>query len=250
MPYYFVIVLVIMVQVLFLRDQISAVQAIKALLVYGTLSGGGHLWFISTILFCYILTPLFDKVNNSIFEKKRPERDIVLVFVLISVTVKLFVGYFNPAWIVCYYIGSVIGKNEIKQKIAPLIIRGIIVFFAMGLVSVQIMVNYVLNLNFTGYIQKLYNIMCDYGHTFLGVSIVVLMLDIFRYYSIKRVWKVIAVLDSISYEGYLVHQFLILGPMSILSIIKSPGLAIILIFVLTCSLGFIVKKIIERLKTL
>lgn len=50
-PYYIVIAIVIVVQLLFAKNEISTTRIVKVVLCYGTLSGGGHLWFIPTILF-------------------------------------------------------------------------------------------------------------------------------------------------------------------------------------------------------
>lgn len=57
-------------------------------------------------------------------------------------------------------------------------------------------------------------------------------------------------MDSISYEGYLVHQFFILGPFSLLTIIDLQIIAIITIIVVILICGFSVKIISERLKIL
>lgn len=248
-PYYFVVAIAVIAQILLARNEISLARIVKALLCYGTLSGGEHLWFVSTILFCYFLTPLFDKLNNCIFNKKYPLLYCFLAFSLLSIAIKLFVPYFNSAWVACFYLGHVLGKNEINRKISPMICKGMIYSGTICLVSIQIVISYVMNLELTGTVSTLFIIMCDYGHVFLGISIVLLLLDILKGRRFPNlVLKPILFLDSISYEGYLVHQFFIFGAFSLLTIIDQPIIAVTAIIIVVISLGFVVKQISQRLK--
>lgn len=250
-PYYIVVAGASIAQILFARNEISLACIVKVLLCYGTLSGGEHLWFIPTILFCYIVTPLFDKLNNCIFEKKYPLLCCTISFVLLSVVVKLFVPYFNPAWIACFYLGHVLGKNEVRCTMGLKLCKGLIYALALFLVSIQIVISYILNLELSGTIRALSAIMFDFGHALLGISIVFVLLDVFRTQNISNViMKPILFLDSISYEGYLVHQFFILGTFSLLTIIDSQIIAVITIFLVTLICGFTVKIISRYLKKL
>lgn len=87
-PYYLVVIIAIIAQVIFVRNEISGARIVKTLLCYGTLNGGEHLWFVPTILFCYLLTPLFDKINDRIFTKKHPLFYCLTAFVILSVIIK------------------------------------------------------------------------------------------------------------------------------------------------------------------
>lgn len=250
-PYYIVVVGVSIAQILFARNEISLAHIAKALLCYGTLRGGEHLWFVPTILFCYFLTPLFDKLNNCFFEKKCLLLYCIISFALLSIVVKLFVPYFNPAWIACFYIGHVLGKNEIKRKISPRLCKGMIYVGALCLVSIQIVITYILRPELSATIQMLLAIMYDYGHTFLGITIVLILLDVFRTRIIPNViMKPIMCLDYISYEGYLIHQFFILGTFSLLTIIDLQIVAVFTIFLITLICGITVKIITQQLKKL
>lgn len=243
-PYYIVVTLAILAQLLFAKNEISFTHIAKASLCYGTLSGGEHLWFIPTILFCYILTPLFNKINNRLIEKKHPFMYCVLAFAMLSIVIKLFVPYFNPAWIACFYLGHIWGKNEMKQRISHKLCKRVIYFGTVSLVSIQITISYILKLEMAETVGALFNIVCDYGHVFLGVSIMLILLDTFRGRMIPYfIMKTIAFLDSISYEGYLVHQFFILGAFSLLTIIGQPILAIMAIFTVVFSCGFVLKLV-------
>lgn len=252
-PYYLVILAIILIQIFFFSNQVSAMQIIKALLIYGTLKGGEHLWFIPTILFCYVLTPLINRLNEYIFNRSYVFFRVVMTLLALSVIVALFVSYFNSTWIACYYIGNVVGKNEIKNKIRKFTIKYTACFFAAGLISAQIIISYILKIQFSGFARIFYSSMCDYGHVFLGVATVILLLDFFRELQIVNLPKAITFLDSISYEGYLVHQFLILGPMSLLNFkyTKLNVLIIVMIiFLLTIIIALIIKEFEKKIKTI
>ena len=83
-----------------------------------TIGGLGHLWFIPTILFCYLLTPIFSNILNS-FKK---DNDLtfyiktLILFIIIHIVVKSFFLYFKPAWINCYYLGMVYSHIEKRNK--------------------------------------------------------------------------------------------------------------------------------------
>lgn len=99
--------------------------------------------------------------------------------------------------------------------------------------------------------RTLFNIMCDYGHTFLGISIVLILIDVLRGRNIPHfIMKPIAFLDAISYEGYLVHQFFILGAFSLLTIIGQPIIAVIVILSAIFAFGFFIKLVSEIIKRL
>lgn len=249
-PYYIVIIPVVIAQLLFASSEISFVRIVKALLCYGTLAGGEHLWFIPTILFCYFLTPLFDKINSRIFGRRYSCLYCIVVFVVLSVMIRLFVPYFNAAWIACFYLGHVLGKNEITQ-INSKIYKGLIYSGAVILISIQIVVSYIMKFELSGVAGTLFDIMCDYGHVFLGITVFLILQNILKGRQIPRfIMNPVSFLDSISYEGYLVHQFFILGPFSLLTIIHQPIVAIIVISIVVLGLGFVVKEISQQLKKL
>lgn len=119
------------------------------------------------------------------------------------------------------------------------------------LVSIHIGVEYLLKLEFTGAMRTLFNIICDYGHTFLGISIVLILIDVLRGRNIPHfIMKPIVFFDSISYEGYLVHQFFILGAFSLLTIIGQPVIAVIVILSAIFAFGLFIKSVSEKVKCL
>ena len=48
--------------VLFTDTVITVEEIAEAVLTVSTIAGGAHLWFIPTILMCYLLTPLYERI--------------------------------------------------------------------------------------------------------------------------------------------------------------------------------------------
>lgn len=85
--------------------------------------------------------------------------------------------------------------------------------------GVQIYVNYISGINFTGVIATIYSLYQNYSHVLLGMFLFLLMktcFDRFKY-SVKAM-QMLDVADNYSYETYLVHQFFILGPFSLMAL--------------------------------
>ena len=246
-PYYLVILFMIGVEACFAWNQLSVRRIINVILCHGTLAGGEHLWFIATILFCYLLLPLLNLINSKIDEIKictKKAMAFCMVFAGLSLFVRLFVSYFNAAWIACFYLGTVLGKNDKRSKQIKemLFLTPITIIF----VGTQIILDYVMNI---GELGNLYKVFCDYGHTFLGATLLIALLMFFRAVNMPKIAKSIVIfLDSVSYEGYLVHQFFILGPLTVFNRMNSIINAIIIIIIMTFIGGFIIKMLAQRIQ--
>ena len=86
--------------------QITLKNIVSVLLTSGTIWGIHHLWYISYILFCYLITPfLFDL---KLYFKNR-NTNILKSLIYIAITVEIifsfFKFYFYPAYILCFVIG-------------------------------------------------------------------------------------------------------------------------------------------------
>ena len=112
--YYVVIISVILLFMVFIPEQLSTITTIKVLLTYGTLNGGGHLWYIPYCLFCYLITPFLSRY----FEKnKHIIRRFLVLSILAIVITETFFNYFNSAWIFCYMLGFFLGNISDYEKI-------------------------------------------------------------------------------------------------------------------------------------
>ena len=245
-PYLLVFVLYGILQFLFAKDVFIAEIFLKGLFVNATLKGAGHLWFVHTILICYVLTPLLEAYRNKWVKNTKSW----ILFLLLGVEIaSLFFGafdkFFNPAWISCYVMGYALGINEkhkwIKSKIMALIFGAIA---AIGN-CIQIYCSYIAHKNFTGY-----QIFCNYNHMMLGVFLFLAMKLLFDRVNLERIEGFLSFTDKYSYEMYLVHHLIILGPFSLMALTSVTSLNIMIILVLTVLLAWFLKLLSDRIQML
>ena len=224
----------------FIVKSASLGQVIRGLLCNGTIPGGGHLWFIPTILFCYCITVFL----SMIFPKKDTEKKRIIklgiVWILGFLVIDLFIPYFNPAWIFCYILGFYLGRIEdtcTYRRVSVLLCIG-----ALLCNGVQILCDYVLHITL-----PMHNVFCNYSHVLLGAALFVILRNVFRNIQDCRLLRFS---DRYSYEVYLVHQFFILGPLSLMSLTESRVLNLFLVFISIAVSAFAVKKITELVNRL
>lgn len=230
---------------IFFRDLISSESIIRVLLCNATLEGGEHLWFVPTILMCYILTPLYQRLFDS-------SRAVLKTFTITAgglfIAFELFFPYFNSAWISCYFISFAIGFAECHKKILwkKLLIKAMLVL-ATICNTIQIVLTYIVRVRLSESNKVLFQVFCDYSHAFLGVSIFVVLRYILKYLLEKRnptkiVDFIVELSDKYSYEGYLIHQFFILGPMTLMHLTNCTGVNILVVLITTFILTFLLKN--------
>ena len=108
--HYLFLMISVPIYIIVFHYPIQRLDYLKLLLGIGTsVQGLGHLWYISTIIVCYIITPLILRfikppINNAL---------ILIIFCLIEVVFAIIPG-FTGAWINCYIIGMIIGAKYVK----------------------------------------------------------------------------------------------------------------------------------------
>ena len=230
-PYYLVFIPFGIIEFIFARDVFSIKDYAMGLVLCSTIKGAGHLWFIPTILMCYLITPLLREYRNKCVEGKRT---IVVFTVLgIIITTVLIQGFtsFNPAWICCYVIGYDLGMNENGKYISEKILMIVAGVFAV------VYCDYIVNIDFTGF-----GTIKNYNHVMLGVFIFLLLKVIFEKVNLSRVGKLLILSDAYSFEVYLVHVILILGPFSLLALTRYSLVNILIMLLVVCVLAFVLKK--------
>lgn len=248
--YYVVIIPIILLFVLIIPEQISVISIAKSLLTCGTLSGGEHLWYIPYCLFCYLITPFLSRY----FENKE---HIFIRFLLLSffsvVVIEAFLTYFNSAWIFCYILGFFLGRivedetDNLYNKISVLLVIGAFVFN-----TTQIIQDYVIKFEFNGILASLYGKFCNYAHVLLGVALFVIFKSLFSS-AFKNgypdfIKKICSYSDKYSYDIYLVHQFVILGPFSLMNLTDVLALNLILIVIIVVVAAVVVNLISASIK--
>lgn len=237
-PYYLVFILFGIAEFIFARDVFSIKDFAMGLILCSIIKGAGHLWFIPTILMCYLITPLLQGYRNKYVKEKRT----IVVFTVLGaiITSVLIQGFttFNPAWICCYVIGYALGMNEKDEYISEKVLMIIAGIIAIAGNAIQIYCDYIADIDFTGF-----GIIKNYNHVMLGVFIFLILKVIFEKVNLNRIRKLLKLSDVYSFEVYLVHQLLILGPFSLLALTRFSSVNILIMLTGVFILALLLKKV-------
>lgn len=237
-PYYLVFIPFGIIEFIFARDAFSITDFALGMLLCSRLEGAEHLWFIPTILMCYLITPLLQGYRNTYVKGKKT---IVMFTALgLAFTSVLIRGFttFNPAWICCYMIGYALGMNEKGKYLSENVLMIIAGIFAIIGNTLQIYCDYIANIGFFGF-----GIIKSYNHVMLGIFIFLLLKTIFEKVNLNRIEMLLKLSDTYSFEVYLVHQLLILGPFSLLALTRCSIANISIILFCICILAVVLKKV-------
>lgn len=240
-PYYVTLLIATVCLIIFAPFSFDILRFCAALLCRATIAGGGHLWFVSTILLCYTITPILDSYKENI--ERASDLWIFAIFGVgfVSILFGVFGGYFNPAWISCYVIGYSLGLNNEKRLINTSFVTILFAGFTVIGNGIQIYLDYAKGFEFDGLLKTAYSYFQNYNHVFLGVFLFLMMESIFKHISLNPLLKFLNITDTYSYECYLVHQFIILGPMSLMTITPVLGLNIVIVLIMICFLARMLK---------
>ena len=203
--------------------------AIYALNLQGFIStlvdGLNHLWFLSVLMVCYLITPLLQRLFKSY------PWCLLMGVVIASIMEFVFVKKMYPtcAWIVLYITGMAYGRYA-----QPKVSLSIMIAAAVALVGMLLFFN----------IDRLVD--ADWAHysVWLHCSLAAFIFAT-MYYAIPKIipdtakLPVLKQIDTISYEVYLVHHPLIMGPLALLTITPYAGLNISIILISTVALAYV-----------
>ena len=244
LDYYIVVIPAIVVYRLLQPELLSQSKAVGMLLTTETVTGGGHLWFISYILFCYALTPFLNRLLGRLLERGGIVRHFFALALLLAlvrvVTTRFMDGHFDAPWISCYLLGLFLGTlTRYGRKGERICFCGLAVVMAVGLNTVQIATNYtdlsLYAILFRGHFSDSYYEFCQYAHTFLGVACFLLLRVLFALLLKGGDWLARPLRglgrlsDHYSYQVYLVHHWAILGPFSLMA--WTPRLSVNLLLI-------------------
>lgn len=230
-PYFIVILLLISSYSIFSIESISIKQIVFYLLniqyFVNPIGGGNHLWFLTVIMLCYAITP---------FLQKAIKKNSILVFVGLLLFSIIEFGFIQKMYGLCssiclYAVGMLIGHNETKKiNISLNILSGIVV---VGLFSIFTW-EHLTNVDYKEYSTWL--------HFSLGIFIFISLYNILPLFiNEKKEYKLLKQADSISYEVYLVHHPIILGPLSLLLITPYNSVNILIVVVLSIIMAYTLK---------
>lgn len=190
-----------------------------------SIAGINHLWFLSVIMVCYIVTPLLQKIFNTY------PWWLFATLLMASLVEFIFFQkmYTTCAWIVLYIAGMAYGKYAKPQVSLSVIVgsavvlAGLLPFFRIDRLVEESWAHYSVWLH------------CAFAALIFASMYYVLP----KFIHESAILPILKQMDSISYEVYLVHHPLIMGPLALLSITPYAGLNIAIILIATLALAYV-----------
>lgn len=253
LDYYVVVVPALLLYCLFAADLVSPGKVVSVLLTSDTLYGAGHLWFVPVILVCYLITPLLISFA-AVGSKRGAGVDIIKMLtsmIVIFLVCRYFIPYFNSAHVNCFVIGFFLRRIQASDKRWAMGCCVAIIGIAICLNVVQVASVYYSYSPFEPlYTSKWFSIFKSYAHTFLGVSLfVILRAAAKRAKTSAGMRKFLDCSDEYSYDVYLVHQFFIFSPFALMALTPSLFLNIAAVLLATGLAAWIVRAICRQLQT-
>lgn len=218
LPYFVLLVVVVGIYAIFHLAPVSFKQIVFYVLNlqwFATpIEGLNHLWFLTVLMVAYVLTPWIKTLL-----KKNP-----VVFWLVFgccclaefVFIKKFYSFF--AWLALYVSGILYGNYHSKIVANIVLVASSIALVSLGLFFEPS--------KLTNFDDRYYSI---WLHCILGLFIFVFL---FRFLPLliseRKKHGLLKHFDKISYEVYLIHHPLILGPLSLMFVTKVAWLNIVL----------------------
>ena len=213
---------------------------------FGAVAGCGHWWFLTTLMFCYLLTPLAQKFKKISLTGWR--KALLIIGVLLAQLGLLFLG-FQLSYIITFFFGYFIAgkplRTDVKRYLSVTLLTAVAVF-----------VRLVARVCIDG------SILYDRYISLVSGAVIAVFIFYTVHFLEKRFPQLFKVLDCavihfterISYYFYLTHYLFLTGPFSTFRYISNRPVAHVVAFVLsyiTASLAFFIvnKGILKLLKT-
>ena len=237
-PFIFLVLCCAAIYTIFNIADVSVKNVLPYLLnIQGFIGGGieglNHLWFLSVLMICYIITPIAQKMLKY-------KSWFIVIWVIVSIVEFCFIQRMQSvaAWVMLYLLGMFWGMYENKWiNIALLIFSTVISLVMMYFLKLEylfdsLMVRYSIGL-----------------HCILALCIVSVVYSMFSRMEI-RMPKCLQYCNDVSYEVYLIHHIIILGPLSMLFITPLKSINIVLIIVMTFVLSHLLNRLTNLIKKL
>ena len=239
-PYFVLLAIILLIYAIFHLTSFTFKQVLFYLLslqwFIAPIEGLNHLWFLTVLMIGYLLTPWIKRVMD-----KAPFV-CVLLFVCCCVVEFVFLKKFYSlfAWLALYLLGLFYGKYHSKTVSTIALVSSSIALIVLCLFFEPS--------KLTSFEARHYMI---WLHWTLGVFLFVLLYHVLPLMiGENKSFAGIRHLDKISYEVYLIHHPLILGPLSLMFVTKVVGLNIVLMLVVTYLLARVLNYICSFTKKL
>ena len=257
--YYPYLIIVIIITYVLKPEILSLKQIFTSVFMIQAFTNGvpniEHLWFLTYIIMCYIITPLLLQPICCKFKKTSISKYISL-FIIYIITMQIitipliFVLKFKTAWIVCYSAGYFISyryRNEDTNLLVEKnILENIIFIFSIIAILAKLYIEIVLYKKVNGIKYEMLTIIVQYLKVVISTGICLFVIDKIGTVNLKRYKNIFEFSDKYSFEIYVVHQIFILGTFTLMNLTSYKFLNITIVFIAIFISAFLLKEI-ERL---
>lgn len=165
----------------------------------GNIPGITHLWFMTAIMVCYIITPILQKLKSH----------SSVCFLLLVITAILEYGIFqirlgNFSWFflysACYFYPNMKKNSQIGIWIISIVITAYMSIFIIDWETI---------LQYNNWINRLF-------HDILGLTIILTGIRLSFILKMTTIPKVLSIIDKHSFPIYITHHVFLLGPIAII----------------------------------
>lgn len=209
--------------------------------------GLGHLWYVTVLLMCYLLVPVLYKV--AVYCEKTDGIKAIALKALVpsaAILVFLFTKYnyygvdiacFSAAYFMFYKILS----NENRSKGILLKVLPVTLIPVCAKIILDASTDRKENAFYSGVFETTVKAV-------LAVFLFFLLYNIFNFIKCKKIYKPIGFLSKISYEIYIVHQFILLALYEFVPFFKSSAVGRFKLLICSLALIFVNAVILYYLK--
>lgn len=236
-PYYIYVIIACVIGRIFIPNDCTWHIVLKLLCLdaEGSYMALNNLWFISHILFCYIMAPLFLKWLDYVETKKPIEVFVIVCLTMLGILVFFYNygTYYKPWDTLCFFFGLIYGRMAKNVKSIWLSILNVFIIIAALLMKIVYVIGdsrYKDYINANGYGELHYQLY-KISHAFLGVAIIIVLVYIYKFvrsrFQLIGFEKLLKQSDRFSYYIYLTHQIFLLGAFSVCGIFANKFIALI-----------------------
>lgn len=212
---------------------------------FGAVDGCGHLWYLTTIMICYLLVPLIGKIKLP--KLTNIKKILAILLLLVFQLISMYIG-FQFSYIITFFLGFFVAKKPIRTDFKWYSFITVLMLVA-SLARIALR-NYLDGTDF--YIRYYALISCAAIGIWIFYTVHFLNAQFPAFFE-KFNCKPILFIEKISYYVYLTHYVFLGGPFSVFNMIDNKILcylaATVLSLISATLLYIITEKVIFKLLT-
>ena len=195
---------------------------------WNTVYGAGQTWFITSILLCYLITPVLSKVIDRL--KEEPGKLIIIGVIIVITPIGIDLSIDNSSIINPIFLYSI--SMIVSSQFSRFHLTKREALYAVTIGSVSCLLRLIARHYFDGTIF--------YNKIVSGYTSMILAFSIFWFFAVLfnnvKPLKCVEFISKISFEIYLWHMMFVSGPLSLMNVTA--------IWVLNCLLVLVVSTVV------